>query len=271
LTNVAELNRQGELQMKKTRIGLIVITAALAMGISAPVAFADDYDLKEVGPGDHWQVAPYDFIFGNHMDTHIQLRLKTKHGEPRSLKGYFYIYFTGGIDEASGLPIARHPRGASKNERCGIDPIICVAGWKLKGRPGAAKFLYHSGINGNDHAVWMVNRAEELSAPAAGMVIPQPGYYSHFHWLSRGSTDPRAEFVPDWCDKQKAGQLEDLDPSAVNEICEGWFLELKALESFAFLHGGEIIPIRKGSDLRSHLNIVTNYRSDTVVPITKTR
>ncbi len=119
-----------------------------------------------------------------------------------------------------------------------------------------------------DHPVWMVNRAEEKSAPAVGMVIPQPGYYSHFHWLSSGSTDPRAVDVPDFCDKMSAGMLETA-PSAVNEICEGWFLQLRATRDFAFKHGGETILIRKGEDLRSHLNIVTNYRADT--SITETR
>ncbi len=255
--------------MKRTIMGFAAIVATLVMGMSTTVAFADDYDLREVGPGDPWQVPPYDFVFGNHMDTHIQLWLKTKNGEPKSLKGYLYIYFTGDIDEASGLPIAKHPRGAKHNESCGIDDIICIAGWKLKGRAGAAKFLSHSGVNGMDHPIWMVNRAEEMSAPAYGMVIPSPGYYSHFHWLSSGSTDPRAADVPDFCDKMSAGMLEMTDPSAVDMICEGWFLQLKAKHSFAFKHGGEIIPVYKGADLRSHLNIVTNYKPD--LEITPTR
>ena len=56
----------------------------------------------------------------------------------------------------------------------------------------------------------MVNRAEAPLAPAPGMVIPQPGSYSHVHWITRSSTDPRASLVPDECDKQKAGQLEDI-------------------------------------------------------------
>jgi hypothetical protein len=226
----------------------------------------------EVVGGGLWQAPPYDFVFGNHMDTHVQLKLKTKRGEPQSLQGFLYIYFTGDIDAASGLPIARHPRGESEDEVCGVSPITCVAGWKVTGLPGAAKFLYHEGVNGDDHGVWMVNRAEEDSAPTVGMVIPQPGYFSHFHWLSSGSTDPRARDVPDYCDETNNSGLEKANPdSAVNLFCEGWFLELKAIRKFAFKHGGEVIPITNGADLRSHLNIVTNYRADTIVPITKTR
>lgn len=221
--------------------------------------------------GDPWHAPPYDFIFGNHIDTHVQLELKTKRERPKSLKGWFYIYFTGAVDEASGLPIARHPRGAMHSETCGTDPIVCVAGWKMTGRPGAAKYLYHSGVNGNDHPVWMVNRAEEASAPAPGMVIPQPGYFSHFHWITSSSQDPRADYVSVACEKAKAGQLEDVAPTAVNEICAGWFLQIKATQAFAFMHGGEIIPIRKGADLRSHLNIVMNYTQTPVTEITPTR
>lgn len=247
---------------------------ALALLMIGPDVRADENKQNsgipgDVEQGDPWKVAPYDFLFGNHIDTHIQLALKLKKGEPQSLRGSLYIYYTGGVDEVSGLPIARHPRGAMHNEVCGVDEIVCVAAWKVKGRPGAAKFLYHSGVNGHDHPVWMVNRAEESGEPGLsippGLLIPSPGAYSHFHWITRNSTDPRSETVPDVCNWMNAGLLET---TAINEICDGWFLEIKATESFAFLHGGETIPVYKGTDMRSHLNIVMNYE---VVPITPTR
>ena len=282
--------RQGEIEMKPLRIGFATLIACIALAFVPMTSFADDDSddfndenesiesednnkPRDVGPGDLWQVAPYDFVFGNHLDTHIQLRLKTKGGAPKSLDGALYVYFTGDIDEASGLPVARHPRGDMQGETCGVSPITCLVGWTIKGRPGAAKFLYHSGINGNDHPVWMVNRAEESTAPAAGMVIPQPGYYSHFHWLSSGSVDPRASDLPfpAECDKSSAGALQDTAPTAVDEICEGWFLQIKATRDFAFKHGGETILVYKGADLRSHLNIVTNYDATTIVPISPTR
>ena len=245
--------------MRKTTTFLVAGTASITALFWGAGAIADDGQKLpgDVGPGDSWKVAPYDFKFGNHLDTHVQVSLKTKKGQPKSLRGTLYVYFTGTIDGPSGLPIARHPRGANHpNETCGgVNANICVAGWTLSGRPGAAKFLYHSGVNGNDHPVWMVNRAETTP----GMVIPQPGNYSHYHWITATSTDPRDVPEDSACNKSSAGALEDIAPSAVNEICEGWFLQIKATQSFAFQHGGEIIPIHKGSDIRSHLNIVTNY------------
>ena len=241
-----------------------------------------------VYPGGSFHAAPYDFMFGNHMDTHQQLRLKTTAGgEPKTLRGSFYIIFTDdqgvslGIDPVSGLRIARHPRGLvleedgvtiKHDEACGISPnIVCEVGWRMRGLPGAAKFISHDGVNGDDHPIWIVNRAEEALAPAPGMVIPQPGSYTHAHWITRTSTVPRASTVLDECDKQKAGQLEDMPPTAVNEVCQGWFLEIRAVKRFAFKLGGEIIPVRVGIDNRSHLNTVTNYRSPPVVEITTTR
>ena len=247
---------------------LTSIFSALALLSAGSTVLADNFLHK----------APYDFLFGNHIDTHQEnnLTLNAITGEPESLLGKFYIIFTGEIDEASGLPIAHHPRGAGEhNEECGVDPIDCVVGWEIRGVPGAAKFVSHAGVNGDDHPVWLVNRAEEDLAPAPGMVIPQPGYYSHFHWITTTSNDPRASTVSAACDKANAGQLEDADgandPTAVNEVCQGWFLQITARKSFAFKHGGEIIPIRNGADIRSHLNIVTNYENDTIVPITTTR
>ncbi len=273
----------------------------LAIGLATLALAPTAFDVQAGGilqrpgtvkPGDPWQQPPFDFNFGNHVDTHVQLRLREdRHGNPKQLWGSFYIIFTEndgvtriGTDPVSGLPIARHPRGAEHNERCGIDPITCYVGWYLDAVPGAAKFLYHSGVNGDDHPVWMVNRAEEydpndLTSPTSspGMVIPQPGAYSHFHWITTGSNvinhtlDPRAGSVPPECDKNDAAQLQDQDPTAANKVCQGWFLQIKAVRNFALEHGGELIPVHVGIDLRSHLNMVTNYDQTPVVDITGTR
>ena len=260
------------------------IFSLAALALAATAANAGPGTVR---PGNSFHAAPYDFLFGNHMDTHQQLRLTTTKGkEPKSLQGAFYIIFTDdkgvslGIDPVSGLPIARHPRGlvleddgtVKHDEECGTSlNIVCEVGWQMDGLPGAAKFISHDGVNGDDHPIWMVNRAEEESAPAPGMVIPQPGSYTHFHWITTTSTDPRASTVSVACDKQKAGQLEDKNPTAVNEVCQGWFLEIRAVKRFAFEHGGEIIPVQNGMDNRSHLNTVTNYRSPPVETISKTR
>lgn len=199
---------------------------------------------------------PYDFLFGNHIDTHQETQFEAN-GE---LFGFFYIIYTGDVDTASGLPIARHPRGQtdSHDERCGIT-VDCVVGWLLRGKPGEAKFLYHSGVNGDDHPVWLLNRVN----------IPQPGSYTHSHWITQTATELRAADVPDECNKNNASQLETEDPSAVNIQCPSWFLQLRAIRSFAFEHGGEIVAVRPGIDNATHVNLLTNYKA--VEDITATR
>jgi hypothetical protein len=276
------INKLEDMIMKKKLIICLMSLALALAGTTVQAGFPGN-----VFPGNTFHAAPFDFLFGNHIDTHIQLNQhRSIDLNSERLWGSFYIIFTDdqgvslGIDPESGLRIARHPRGLAlkedgtvkHDERCGISPnIICFVGWRMVGLPGAAKFISHAGVNGDDHPIWMVNRAEEASAPAPGMVIPQPGSYTHTHWITRTSTDPRASTVLDECNKQKAGQLEDQEPTAVNEVCQVWFLQIRAIKNFAFKHGGEIIPIHKGIDNRSHLNTVTNYRSPTVVPITPTR
>lgn len=203
-----------------------------------------------------FQEAPYDFLFGNHIDTHQETKLKLKKGEPDSLKGFLYVIDTGKITD-EGLPIYRHPSGGP-GEECGVS-IDCEVGWKIKAKPGYAKFLYHRGVNGNDHPVWMVNRVD----------IPQKGSFTHFHWITSTSTDLRPVMVDGFCDKNNAGQLETQKPTAVDEYFLGWFLEIKAKMEFAFEHGNEVIPVRKGDDNATHLNLVTNYSE--VPGITSTR
>ena len=241
----------------KFRFALIYLLAIFIFNPWSVTAIANDF-----------HEAPYNFLFGNHIDTHQETKIKIKRGHPVRLKGYFYIIFTGEKDPVSGLPIARHPRGAAQNEACGDDnddnddynddkfnrdhkgdgnDIECIVGWTMKGKPGDAKFLYHSGVNGNDHPVWMVNRVD----------IPQPGSFTHFHWIGSDSTDPRAPAeVPGECDVEMAGQL---DNNAENIVCPGWFLQIKAVEKFAFQHGNEMVPVRPGIDNATHLNLVTNY------------
>jgi len=102
----------------------------------------------------------------------------------------------------------------------------------------------------------MVNRVD----------IPQPGSFTHFHWITTTSSDPRAETVPANCDVEMAGQLED---NAENVVCPGWFLEIRAVRRFAFEHGGEMVPVRPGIDNATHLNLVTNYPE--MLGITSTR
>ena len=231
---------------RRFRYSLIYILAILIFNPWSFTALADEF-----------QAAPYDFKFGNHIDTHQETKIKIKKGDPDNLKGFLYIIDTGRTT-AEGLPIYRHPRGAGQNEECGVDPIECEVGWKIKAVPGKAKFLYHSGVNGDDHPVWMVNRVD----------IPQKGSYTHFHWITPDSSDPRGDdpLFPVQCDVEMAGQLEN---NAENIVCPGWFLEIKAVDKFAFEHGGEVVPVRSGIDTATHTNLVTNYAE--VSGITPTR
>ena len=247
--------------MEIVRPGMIG-AAALAVSLLAAPASGGDSEWRDHAP-------PFDFLFGNHIDTHLETKLRNN-GE---LYGRFFIIFTGEVDESSGLPIARHPRGTMHDEDCAVDDIDCVVGWRVRAKPGAAKFLFHSGVNGDDHPVWAVDRTN----------IPQPGSFTHFHWIGSDSTDPRAETVPSECDVEMAGELEGvvaqgtltlddggdevqwkeasvhIGGGAEDLVCPGWFLQIRAVRSFAFQHGGELVPLRRGVDNASHLNLLTNY------------
>jgi hypothetical protein len=100
--------------------------------------------------------APYDFLFGNEIDTHQQTRVKADD----ALSGFLYVHYTGETS-ADGLPIATH-------DDCAV--AVCDVGWTIDGLPANATFLYHVE---HDHPVWLVDRAD----------IPQPGAYAHFHWV----------------------------------------------------------------------------------------
>jgi hypothetical protein len=201
-------------------------------------------------------------------------------------------------DDGSGEP--KH------DERCGVsENIVCEVGWHMDGVPGVAKFVSHSGFNMNDHPIWATNRSPNSNTDIPGLAIPQPGSYSHFHWITPSGDDPRAQDAeyPDACDEQMAGKLqgskienadvdvdgvikvkdsddvpatagwtgqtvhsglaETSDPAAVasaeDVVCPGWYLQIEAVQDFAFQHGGEIIPVYSGMDLRTHLNLVTNH------------
>jgi hypothetical protein len=116
-------------------------------------------------------------------------------------------------------------------------------------------------VNGDDHSVWMVNRVD----------IPQPGSFTHFHWITWNSTDPRAATVPAECNVQTAGDLEyNAEMSEEDIVCPGWFLEIKSdKKKFAFEHGNEVVPVRKGIDNATHLNLVTNYKADLEIDATR--
>ena len=157
--------------------------------------------------------APFGFVFDNDIDTHQQTMVLPSDG----LLGYLYVELTGEYTD-EGFPIARHTN-------CN-DPLAeCTVGWKWRGVPGTATFAYHEM---GDHPLWLVERDQ----------IPQPGAYSHFHWLG------------------EPAMVSDL---MENMSYEGYFLELKAMNSFAFEHGDDLVIVKQGIDLATHLNLVTVF------------
>lgn len=194
----------------------ICLMASLVLGTGA-LSWAQGLPWR-----DH--AAPFDFLFGNHIDTHQQSKLVK--GE---LQGFLYITYTGEV--VDGVPVARH---CDENTL----PVDCVAGWKFTGKPIDSEnpelnptFVFHNG----DHPIWLVNSRND---------IPQPGAFSHFHWLN----DPMDEDAP--------MDATELSPG---DTFPGFFLELFAIETFYFEHGGDRILVRPGLDIATHVNIVGSF------------
>lgn len=150
-----------------------IVLAIIALAVSGN-ALAAGYPWRN-------HAAPYDFLFGNEIDTHQQA-VEMADG---SLAGFLYVHYTG-ESTTDGLPIAQHAD-------CSIE--TCDVGWMLDGLPTSATFLYQVD---EDHPVWLVDRAD----------IPQPGAYAHFHWL---------DAAPQATGDAKAGYLIEL--RAVARFC----------------------------------------------------
>ena len=131
-----------------SKLSALVLSAALALASAAQAA--DLYPWRQ-------HEAPFNFLFGNDIDTHQQTRL-SRNG---SLFGFFYVRFSG-VTTKDSYPVATHVD-------CAMHPD-CTVGWTINGTPLAATFLYQTM---DDHPVFLVHRAD----------IPQPGSPSHFHWL----------------------------------------------------------------------------------------
>lgn len=110
--------------------------------------------------------------------------------------------------------------------------VDCTVGWTIEGTAASASFLYHPM---HDHPVFLLPRAD----------VPQPGSFSHFHWTGPMMPMPH-------------------QPAA------GYVLQLKAENSFCFIHHGAEpasdqatcrdnggVAVDRGIDLATHLNIVT--------------
>jgi hypothetical protein len=228
---------------------------------------------------------PFTFLFGNHIDTHQELRLVqadalAKLGiDKGDLLGWFYVFDSGETTDA-GIPILKHCTGQEHYD------AGCVAGWRIHAKPCIdevngcrAMFLYHY----HDHPVWLLDPAVDSEGNLRGsrQHIVQPGSFTHMHWLTEGTThegtflpsslaDVEALFgvdinVPAECNVAMAEQL------ATGVICPGYFLQITALNPFgydvwAFHHGGESLVLERGIDNQTHLNLLTTYRA-VVVPL----
>jgi hypothetical protein len=177
--------------------------------------------LPSVAQGYPWRdhAPPYDFRFGNDIDTHQQSR-ETQDG---GLAGFLYVHYTGETT-AEGLPLAHHADCAT---------MPCAVGWTIDARPMGATFLYH--VEG-DHPVWLVDRAD----------IPQPGAYAHFHWLGGGSPaagDTLAGYV--------------LQLRAIASFCFVHHHDGNGGDGSCRGHGG--VAVAPGIDIATHLNIVASF------------
>lgn len=233
--------------------------------------------------GDHaW---PYTFLFGNHIDSHLDLHLwhrdlgRFSDIDKGDLTGWFYVFDSGeSLDD--GTPVLRHCTGP-EHYAAG-----CVAGWRVHAKPCIeevndcrAMFLYHY----HDHPVWMLDPTVDSQDNLRGsrQHIVQPGSYTHMHWLTEGS-DHDGNFLPSSIGNVEAVFGVDIDvPEACNvsqaealatgTVCPGYFLQIKALRPFgyrkwAFHHGGESLVLTPGVDNKTHLNLVTSYQAVAIPP-----
>jgi len=199
---------QGEKTMKKAdyTISILAVALIITFAMSAPV----------LAGGVPWKdhQAPFDFLFGNHFDTHQQ----TKPMPDGSLSGLLYVKFTGDLT-SDGVPVARHADAG--------DPMNEVSvGWQIRAVPAVATVVYHQM---GDHPIWLIDDRND---------IPQPGGYTHFHWLD--------------------GPMNAMD-LVIGDTFEGYILELTAKDTFAFGHGTDMVYVTNGLDLATHTNIVTSF------------
>ena len=194
---------------------LIIVLSILALSLfGVGSAFATD-----LYPWNN-HADPFDFLFGNDIDTHQQTRLIKKTG---SLTGYFYISFTGVVTK-DDYRVATHVD-------CNAMP--CTVGWTLDGKPVMATFLYEVAP---DHPVFLVSRLD----------IPEPGAYAHFHWLG-------ANPMPG---ESASGYLLQL--TAVDTFCFIHHQAEDATGKRTCRDNGGI-AVNPGIDIATHLNIVTSF------------
>lgn len=195
-----------------TKLTAFLATTILFVSGAGVTAATDLYPWRN-------HAAPFNFLFGNEIDTHQQ----TRQTQDRHLFGFFYIQFTGVVTK-DRYRVATHVDCNATSD--------CTVGWTLNGRQASATFLYQVE---HDHPVFLLPRAD----------IPQPGAFSHFHWLA-SMPAPRV-------------------------TADGYLLQLTAVDKFCFIHHGAEsatsamtcrgnggVNVDLGTDIATHLNIVTS-------------
>ena len=208
--------------MRKVIAGLTLLSL-LALGTVSVLA-------EGYGWRDH--AAPFDFLFGNHLDTHQQSKVANK----GKLEGFFYIRFTGDLT-ADGVPIAKHAD-------CNKVGDECTVGWILDGIPIQATYLGHEM---GSHPQWYIDPAE----------LPRQPGYSHFHWLGQpehpGGSGGGMSGHSGESDGGMSGHTGGL---VKGQVYDGYLLKLTARDTFFFEHHGGFY-VTPGIDEATHANIVT--------------
>ena len=162
---------------------------------------------------------PYDFTFGNNIDTHQQARIKAN-GE---LFGFLYVTPVAGNEVIDGIPVKKHCDGNTPDNECEV-------GWIIRGsfigEPNEPTFVYK--VN-KDHPTWVMRSRSD---------IPQPASNIHFHWLG----------LPNGGGGFNQGDTR-----------EGYILELEAIDTFYFRHNDEDLLVRPGTDVSTHVNVVGSF------------
>jgi hypothetical protein len=189
---------------------VFAVVSGLVVGVAA-VAVAG-YEWR-----DH--AAPFDFEFGNHIDTHQQ----TQEVGKGQLTGFLYITPSDKVTD-QGITIAKHGD-------CEQDAEGCTVGWNLHGLESTASYCGH---RSGEHPGWAIDPAD---------MPRQPGY-THFHWLGEpvhhsGSSDDHT--------------TSD-DGLVVGTVYDGKLLKLTGVETFVFNHHGEFL-VSPGIDFVTHANV----------------
>ena len=195
-----------------TKLTALLATTTLFLSGAGVAAATDLYPWRN-------HAAPFNFLFGNDIDTHQQ----TRQTKDRNLFGFFYVQFTGVVTK-DRYRVATHVNCNATSE--------CTVGWTLNGRLVSATFLYQVE---HDHPVFLINRAD----------IPEPGAFAHFHWL--GSM-PALGATAD-------GYLLQL--TGVDRFCFIHHGAAGAT-SAKTCRGNGGVKVDLGTDIATHVNIVTS-------------